>query len=293
MKALQYDYAVIGGDLRQVYLAEELANLRNRVIHYALIKPPKQLSNTSFPVKSPSLEMAIGSAHCIICPIPFSRDGLYLNQNVLEEPLPLGELLDMLKPDQAFFAGNIPAEFETAAGKKGIFLYDFMKNNSLALFNTIATAEGVICEAIQKSPRNLHHSKCAVLGYGRCGRTITNYLKGTFCNVSVFSRDTDELALAGTIADNTIPLCELRKHVNKFDFIFNTIPAKILTGNLLYKMKSSVTIIDIASAPGGVDYETAKKLGINASLCLGLPGKYSPYSCAKSIINVIKNELKE
>lgn len=293
MKDSEYDYAVIGGDLRQVYLAEELVNLRNRVIYYALIKSPKQLPNTSFPTKTSSLETAIASARCIICPIPFSRDGLYLNQNAIEEPVPLDDLLDILKPEQAFFAGNIPAEFETTASKKGVFIYDFMKNNSLALFNTIATAEGAICEAIQKSPRNLHHSKCAVLGYGRCGRTITSYLKGTFCNVSVFSRDTDELALAGTIADNTISLCELKKHVNKFDFIFNTIPAKILTDNILHKTKPSVTIIDIASAPGGVDYEAAQKLGINASLCLGLPGKYSPYSCAKAIINVIENNLKE
>lgn len=293
MKDLEFDFAVIGGDLRQVYLAEELVNLRNRVIHYALIKLPKQLSLNAFPVKSSSLETAISSARCIICPIPFSRDGLYLNQNALEKPLPLDELLDMLQPEQTFFAGNIPAEFETAANQKNIFTYDIMKNNSLAMFNTIATAEGAICEAIQKSPRNLHHSKCAVLGYGRCGRTITTYLKGTFCNVSVFSRDTDELALAGTMADNTISLSELKKHANKFDFIFNTIPAKVLTDSILRKMKSSVTIIDIASAPGGVDYEAAQKQGINASLCLGLPGKYSPYSCAKSIINVIENNLKE
>lgn len=293
MRNLQYDYAVIGGDLRQVYLAGELASIQNCVIYYALIKPPGQLSDSSFLVESSSLEAAIHSARCIICPIPFSKDGLYLNQNVLEKPLPLDALLNMLETKQAFFAGGIPDDFAIAAKERGIFIYDFMKNNSLALFNTIATAEGAICEAIQKSPRNLHHSKCAVLGYGRCGRTITNYLKGIFCNVSVFSKDADELALAGTIADNTSFLYELEKRVDEFDFIFNTIPAKILTDNILDKMKPSVTIIDIASAPGGVDYEAAQKLGINASLCLGLPGKYSPYSCAKSIINVIENNLKE
>lgn len=293
MKYIQYDYAVIGGDLRQVYLAEELAKSQKRTIYHALIKPPKQLSDTTFLVSAPSIETAIHSARCIICPIPFSKDGLYLNQNVLEKPLSLDALLDMLTTKQAFFAGCIPDEFKITANEKGVFTYDFMKNNSLALFNTIATAEGAICEAIQKSPRNLHHSKCAVLGYGKCGRTITNYLKGTFCNVSVFSQEEDELALADTIADNTFFLCELERHVDEFDFIFNTIPAKVLTDNILHKMKNSVTIIDIASAPGGVDYEAAQKLGINASLCLGLPGKYSPYSCAKSIINVIKNNLKE
>lgn len=293
MNYSQYNYAVIGGDLRQVYLATELATLQNQVICHALTKTQKEHFDTTFLVSSLSLVDTIRLAHCIICPIPFSKDGIHLNQNVLEESPRLDTILDILKPGQSFFAGCIPENFETAAKEKGVFVYDLMKNNTLAIYNTIATAEGAICEAIQKSPQNLHHSKCAVLGYGRCGRTITNYLKGMFCNVSVFSKDATELALADTIADYAVSLDEFEEYACKFDFVFNTIPAKILTYKILTNMKSSVTIIDIASAPGGVDYKAAQKLSINASLCPGLPGKYSPYSCAKSIINVIKNNLKE
>ena len=43
MNPFLYDYAIIGGDLRQVYLTAELART-NHVCHYALCRPPEQVS---------------------------------------------------------------------------------------------------------------------------------------------------------------------------------------------------------------------------------------------------------
>jgi dipicolinate synthase subunit A len=59
-------------------------------------------------------------------------------------------------------------------------------------------------------------------------------------------------------------------------------------------MKPDVVIIDIASAPGGVDYPTAKELHVNCKLCLGLPGKFAPKSSAAFLVNhVLSNEGKK
>jgi dipicolinate synthase subunit A len=51
-----------------------------------------------------------------------------------------------------------------------------------------------------------------------------------------------------------------------------------------------VTIIDIASAPGGVDFSAAQKMGISAFLCSGLPGKYAPASSASAIQKIIEKK---
>ena len=48
-----------------------------------------------------------------------------------------------------------------------------------------------------------------------------------------------------------------------------------------------MAIIDIASAPGGVDYEAAGALGIAAKLCLGLPGKYAPKTAGEILAEEI------
>lgn len=281
MKCSQYDYAVIGGDMRQVYLAEQLALLPGRIIYYALEKTPDRCT------KATSLENAIRSCDCVIGPIPLCQNGSFLKQTVSENDFTLDFILNIMKPGQTFYAGCIPESFLKGAKEKGIYAYDLMQNNTLAIYNTLATAEGAICEAILRSPRNLHHSKCAVLGYGRCGRTLTKYLRGMSCHVSVYSTEEEERCWADIVADYALSLDDFGERGNEFDFIFNTIPALVLTDKQLRKLKSSVTIIDIASAPGGIDYEAAARLGVNASLCLALPGKYSPESCATAIKKII------
>ncbi|OJT91053.1 dihydrofolate reductase, partial [Clostridioides difficile] len=65
-----------------------------------------------------------------------------------------------------------------------------------------------------------------------------------------------------------------------------------LTKERLEKVSQEVTIIDIASSPGGVDYSVVKEAGINATLCLGLPGKYSPKTSGEILVNAIRKYYK-
>ena len=58
-------------------------------------------------------------------------------------------------------------------------------------------------------------------------------------------------------------------------------------------MKDDVLLIDLASAPGGVDFKMAKNLGVRAIHALALPGKYSPRSAGEIIESTILTILKE
>lgn len=60
---------------------------------------------------------------------------------------------------------------------------------------------------------------------------------------------------------------------------------------LLKNVDLSALIIDIASSPGGVDYDAAQRLGISALHCLGLPGKYAPASSARHLKQFIESKL--
>ncbi|MDO4170013.1 MAG: dipicolinate synthase subunit DpsA [Lachnospiraceae bacterium] len=286
-----YDYAVIGGDMRQRYIVKELAEHGNHVCHYAICASAEK-DSISTVTTAASLSEAC-HAICVICPIPLCKNGGFLNQSAFDEPIPIDSILASLKSGQFFFAGCIPEDFRFKATKAGVKVYDLMQNLPLSYFNSVATAEGAICEAITRSPKNLRHSHCAVLGYGKCGQTICQSLKGMLCHTYVVTNNEKELAQAALIADKTGTLSDFATCIEHFDFIFNTIPATVITSDLLNKMNCFATIIDIASAPGGVDYPTAKKLGIHAVLCPGLPGKYAPYSSAKAITETIESILKE
>lgn len=279
-----YDFAVIGGDMRQVYLAGELARDGRKVCHYALCQ------ETACGYQADLLSQACDLAPSIICPIPMSKNG-NICQSALSQALPIEQLLAHLRPGQTFFAGCVPDGFKEEAIGRGVRVVDLMEDTGLALFNTLATAEGAICEAIKRSPINLHKSRCAVLGYGKCGCTLVSYLKGMFCQVQVFSEQDGERARAALVADGAGDLSALEKSAGDYDFIFNTIPARVVDAGILGKMKPSVTIIDIASAPGGVDLAAAEGAGRDAVLCPGLPGKYAPSSSAGAIKEVIEKVL--
>ena len=295
MEYPQYDYTVIGGDMRQVYLAEELSSSQTQVCHYALMTEPdkRRCGPDSQMFAADSLKGACSTSRCVICPIPLSRGGAYLNQSASLEDVSLVSILTALQPRQYFFAGCIPENFRNFAVEKGVSVFDFMQNDTLAVYNTIATAEGAICEAILRSSMNLNQSRCAVLGYGKCGATLVSYLKGMFCRVYTFCNNPGKCARAAIVSDDTGDIEDFKKGAKDFDFIFNTIPALVISSDTLEVMKPSVTIIDIASAPGGVDYQAAKALGKIAALCPGLPGKYAPSSSAKALKKSIENILSQ
>ena len=52
-------------------------------------------------------------------------------------------------------------------------------------------------------------------------------------------------------------------------------------------------MIDLASKPGGVDFEAAKRLGVRVIWALSLPGKVAPITAGEIIKDTVLNILKE
>ena len=100
------------------------------------------------------------------------------------------------------------------------------------------------------------------------------------------------MAAANAASFGTVPLAALEDKIDQYDYIFNTIPSLVLTRDLLIKTNPTVVIIDISSAPGGVDFQSAKELSKSAKLCLGLPGKYAPKSSAAFLIDYLLTNLE-
>lgn len=268
-------YCIIGGDLRQNYLAAEFKAQGYPVSTFGVTGICDNLT----------LKETIDHANIIVFPIPFSKDRRTLFSNT--ETIDLDEVLSLLNSHHIIYGGCLDEAFRNQCQEKGIACIDFMDDDSFELYNSIATAEGTIAEAISHSDVNLHASNCLVLGYGKCGSAIAGRLKHLNANVTVCARKKSQQILAFETGHNYMNFHQLAKQACDYDFIFNTIPSLVLTDTILNNVKKDTTIIDIASKPGGTDFDTCKSLGINAHLCLGLPGKYSPKTSARIIFNSI------
>ena len=86
---------------------------------------------------------------------------------------------------------------------------------------------------------------------------------------------------------------ELRGWLCSYDLVINTAPALLLGREELEDLKPGCLVIDLASAPGGVDFDAAEELGVKAIQALSLPGKVAPVTAALAIKAAIYNILTE
>lgn len=73
-------------------------------------------------------------------------------------------------------------------------------------------------------------------------------------------------------------------------FLINTVPDRVIDESLIMILQKDAIIIDIASKPGGCDFEACKRYQINCTHALGLPGIYCPKTGAKILYDCMKRK---
>ena len=255
---MKYHFMVLGSETRQIYLAELLQEAGYEVM----------VSDEYLP----------GYHDAVLLPVP--QTAKYLQEN-----------LSKLQKGQMVYGCNFPKPLLRQCMKKDIRCIDYMEHDGVASRNAIATAEGAIAEALKSACVSIHDSRALVVGYGRCGEVLAEKLAALKAHVTVLDRKEEKRARAEAYGCRAIGFDEAEDTMCGYDFIFNTVPAVVLDGRLLASVKRNVTIIDIASKPGGIDYEYCRNHSIDANLCLGLPGKYAPKSSAKILLEVIRKTI--
>ncbi|WMI80097.1 dipicolinate synthase subunit DpsA [Anaerotignum sp. MB30-C6] len=278
---------IIGGDQRLLYLADLLKGACKQVRTYAL-DGAKGLQGIEL---CENLEESMQGTHIVVAPVPFTKDGVHLltkeNTTIL-----LSDFSESLVENGILFGGNIPSVVLEGAKQKNVQCYDFMKMEDVALENAITTAEGAIAEAITLSTQNVNQENCLILGYGRCAKAIAERLHGFHAKVTIAARRKEARLEAFKQGYFAIPLEEIDVFIPNAQFIFNTIPAMVLDEVIMETLQSDAVIIDIASAPGGTDFDACKRLGIIAKLSLGIPGRYSPKTSAHILLRGMLSSLK-
>lgn len=282
-------FTVIGGDLRNIKLAEILAEEGNNVNIYGFNQAGSRLESK----ESQNLEDAIDESDVVIGPIPCSNDDENINAPFHSEKINIKESFKVMKKNQLFIAGKISEKISQLAQVCNVYTVDLLQREELAVLNAIPTAEGAIQIAMEELPITLHDSNALVLGFGRIGKILSKMLSGIGANVFCGVRKYSDIALIKSYGYTPVSLNELVLYMSDMDVIFNTIPHKVLDSTLLSKVNDSCLIIDLASKPGGIDFECAHKMGLKVIWALSLPGKVAPVTAAYIIKETVYNIIDE
>lgn len=290
--------AILGGDRRQLALTEQMLGRGVEVVCFAL--PSDLLPKGSHLAKS--LDSALDDADAVILPLPVSGDGVTLKCPLSDDTVEIGQILSLCR-DRLVLGGNVSPSIKSEAVRKGVRLIDYFDFEELKIRNSVLTSEGAVSVAMNQLDIALCDSKSAVIGYGRIAKILAPLLKSLGSRVTVAARKSTDLAWAAAYGFDTLKIGVARDGSSTlsalssgYDVIFNTVPFWLFDEALLSGLSKKTLIIDLASAPGGVEPNAAKRLGTKVITALSIPGKYSPVSAGRIIgeyvYGVLEKELK-
>jgi len=281
--------AIIGGDERQGFLANFLADRGYSVNTFGLEK----FEHLKFKQFSGTLSGAVSGADIVILPLPITRNGVTINSPFAYSDIDLSDMIALFKKNQLILGGKVPDYMLESAAARDIKLYDYLKREEMSVLNAIPTAEGAIEIAMRETEKTIFGSNCLCIGYGRVGKVLSSRLKALGANVTSSARKFSDFAWIKANGLNSVETNTLESELDKFDLIFNTVPHLILDSKALDKCKKTAVIIDLASAPGGVDCVYAQSRGLKAITALSLPGKVAPLTAAEIMLEAILNMIYE
>ncbi len=269
--------SIIGGDKRLESLANLLKEDGYNVFTYGLEKANLKKDI----IKCKSLIETIEKADKVIGPIPitFNNEVLKTSLNADDIVIRKNDLINTIS-NKTIITGKVGEDLKTKFEEHNNKVIDVLELEEFTILNTIPTVEGAIQVAMQETTVTLCGMKALILGFGRIGKLLSKSLIQLGVDVTCEARKETDLAWIKAYGYNGIHLNDLQYMIGNYDIIFNTIPTKILTEELLKKTKNKVIIIELASLPGGIDKEAAEKLNIKVIEAQGLPGKVAPDTVA-------------
>jgi dipicolinate synthase subunit A len=205
-------------------------------------------------------------------------------------------------PDRAMLAGmaprghiilgwadkNLKAHCEALAIK----LHEYEWDRSLMLQRTPAIIEGLLKIVIENTAITIHNATACVVGQGTIGAVLARYLLALGARTHVAARNPEQRAAAYVAGAMPHALDELPELAPRLDLLFSTVPARVVGEDVLARLPTSALIVDLAAPPGGVDFEAAKRLGLNAIWGRGL-GSRAPVTVGASQWGGIRERIEK
>ena len=282
-------FAILGGDLRQGYLAGLLAEEGHTVFAAGFDRSPQTAAGA---VHTGALTAA-AMADAVILPVMPTSDGTVLSAEFSLNDISLDDELCRCLRGKPVFTGFASRISGISADYSRLDLHDYTCQEPFLLKNARLTAEAALMLAIERMPGAMYESECLVTGCGRIGKSLAPLLQAMGAKVTVAARRAEHFALVESWGMRHTGYGCLASEAHRYDLVVNTADALVLGEKFIRNLALGAVIIDLASKPGGTDFGAAERAGITAVHALGLPGKYAPRTAARIIMDTVIRMMEE
>ena len=271
---------ILGGDERQQRLAELFEKENVRVY--------PAFDNAALEKLRP-----LSAYETIILPVPCSKDRKHVFSKNGALSLSLDAVAAAAGNTTRIIGGGFPDGFCAAAQDNKAQLFDLLGEKDFALFNAHLTAQGAVRLLLENTKQYVVSKRALVTGFGKIARPTALFLRSLGLDVYVAARRRENLTECGALGFKALDIGDVSSYVRIFDFVFNTVPARLFSKSDIHHMKDGAVYFELASSPYGADESDFEASGASFVFGGGLPGRFCPESCAEKIKESVENFFKK
>lgn len=270
--------AIMGGDKRMLFAARAFAD-EGHEVYAAGFDTLQSLCE----IRLCTVEEAARQGEIIILPVrPLKDDGLFAPFS--RQRIGVAGMMKLIG-EKPVFSGCADwiSPYASAA------VYDYTTREDFSLRNAQLTAEGAVGLLVNDYEGSIGGACILVTGYGRIGKALSAYLKAMGAQVTSAARKPFDRLTIESRGMTAVDFPDV--DWSAYPVIINTVPALVMAQDAVDRMRQDVFIIDLASAPGGVDFQRAKQRDLTCIHALSLPGKTAPLAAGTVIKDTIMQIL--
>lgn len=281
--------AIVGGDEREREIARLAAETGATVRVYGI---PVLDGGIPGVTQTASAAAAMRDANYALFPIPgLAADGALYAPAADEKIVPDEKLLSLLAVGAHVILGKPDDRLRAAAAATGVELHEYESDTELMLLRAPAIVEGALAAAIENTDVTIHGNEVGVVGHGNIGSLLARTLNALGAHVHVFARNPVQRAAAHAAGATPHALEELKETAARLVLLYSTVPAPVVTRDVLEHMVPGSVVIDLAAPPGGVALDAASELGLKGIWARGL-GRRAPVTVGASQWRGIRRRIE-
>jgi dipicolinate synthase subunit A len=272
-----------GSDRRQLFAAKRLAD-------FAEVYTYKTDGSVDGVTNLTALSDMPRQADMLVLPMPCGNS---LNVPSAHGTLSCADFVGCLDKNAVVTGGKMGTPMIEFFNSLGFDTADYFRREELVIKNCVPTAEGALALAMRELEVTVSGTRTLICGWGRVAKACARLFSAAGAKVCIAARNLGQLAEAESMGLETFELNQLFARAGGFKLIVNTVPAMVLTREVICETRKDCLIIDLASKPGGTDFAACSELSRRAVHALSLPGKCAPITAGEIIAEAVLNIYHE
>jgi dipicolinate synthase subunit A len=271
--------AVVAGDRREQEIARCAAATGAHVRAYGFPWPESGIEGVE---RASNAVFCFEHADFALFPIPgIAADGALFAPSCPERIIPTEPMLAKMRSPAHIVLGWADKNLKSICERLNIGIHEYEWDDDLMLLRGPAIVEGLLKVIVENTDITIHRAKICLVGQGTIGSLVTHTLYALGARVHVVARNPVQRAQAYAAGAESYEFSQIAEAMRDCDILVSSVPAQVVSGEMLQILPRHTLLVDLAAPPGGIDRDSASRLGLKFVWARGL-GSRAPVTVGRS-----------